>query len=250
LVVSDRELLAHENKRLQNLAIATGRLADILREKNDPTCIQLNEEAITLYQRIEDRVGTSIRLLNLGHAFKNIRSIEDLDKAEDFYRKTFDSYPETDSLARAQALGQIGAVYLKRVEKRSQRTINSGKAHEELDNAIACYEAALELLPQDAFNDLIIVHNQLGASYRFYRDGQETALDHFKRAMRFADNLGDQMMSAGTRSNIALILHNLSRNQEAGIYAAEALTLYEDIDPKATLIPQLKEFIAEGGRYA
>jgi hypothetical protein len=72
---ADGSMTELQKKQIQSLGIALGRLADIVRELGDPDCLALNEEALTVYRSIEDRVGISVRLFNLGHTFKNIASL-------------------------------------------------------------------------------------------------------------------------------------------------------------------------------
>ena len=78
-------LTASENTQLRSLAIAIGRLADVLRDTEDSGCVDLNEEALGLYRAVEDRVGVSVRLFNLGHVYKNVSGIRDLTKSAQYY---------------------------------------------------------------------------------------------------------------------------------------------------------------------
>jgi hypothetical protein len=96
-----------QRKALHDLAIATGRLADALREKEDGKCVAMNEEAIAICELVGDKTGIAIRELNLGHCYKNVPSIRDFDAAEAHYLIAFDNYPENDALACAQSLAQI-----------------------------------------------------------------------------------------------------------------------------------------------
>jgi hypothetical protein len=109
-----------QRKRLHDLAIATGRLADVLREKEEPECIAVNEQALAIYKLIEDRPGMAIRHLNLGHCYKNLEAIRDLTNSQEHYQMAFDNYPENDSLARAQCLAQISMICVDRLEAQAK----------------------------------------------------------------------------------------------------------------------------------
>jgi hypothetical protein len=70
---------------IRTLSVSIFMLAEIQRERGDGACVSAYEEAIKLDQRNGDRASESIDAFNLGHAYKNISAIRDLDKAEMWY---------------------------------------------------------------------------------------------------------------------------------------------------------------------
>ena len=241
-------LSSGDQKKLQFLAIATGRLADILRDKGDRESIALNEKAIAIYQVIDDRMDIAIRFLNLGHTYKNLPHLEDLDVAADYYTKAFDAYPEKDILSRAQCLGQLAAVFLKRVENDRRPNATDSLAPYYLNRAIEYYKRASEMLPEDAYMDLGIVHNQLGAAYRFSRDELDRALYHFRQACKqfaLVERVAD---CASSRANAALVLAMMLRPEEAVAAAAEALEEFRSVGFSGFVVNQLQDIIRDNGQ--
>jgi tetratricopeptide (TPR) repeat protein len=243
------DLSPGEEKKLQYLAIATGRLADILRDKGSSESIALNEEALKIYDTIADRVGRAVRFLNLGHIYKNIPHLEDLDLAAEYYSKALDLYWKEDGLAQAQCLGQLGAVCLKRLEKEKNLNAPGSLASHYVEMAIEYYQRARELLPEDAHLDLGIVHNQLGASYRFFEEEFERAVSHFRQASKQVLLIGRTADCAGSRANTALLLMMMKRPEEAVAAAAEALEEFRSVDYRGPIMRQLEKIIGTGGKY-
>jgi len=218
-----------QRKRLQDLAIATGRLADVLREKEEPESIAVNEEALTIYNLIEDKPGVAIRHLNLGHCYKNLEAIRDLTKSQEHYQTAYDNYPENDTLARGQCLAQISMIWVDRLEAQANGKPFSDELKERLDAAIEQYETALGMLPPDAWGDLANLHNQLANALRFDPDRQEEALDHARSSCEMAIAIGQYFEAATTRLNLAQLLAMMQRPVEAMAAAEQALTEYAAI---------------------
>jgi len=238
-------LSAREKQKLQFQSIAIGRLADILRDKGDPECLTLNEDAIHLYRIIDDKVGPPIRLFNLGHVFKNIAELRDLDKAAMYYTASYESYPELDHLARAQCLGQLGAVSIARVEGGSKSGLGRAQMLKHLNRGIEYYEAALEMFPPDATINLAITHNQMGAALRFSKTEQSKALSHFKQAIRLFDQAQEWLEAATTRVNAAQMLAPPSRKHEALEFVNEAIKIFEFIGYDGAHLAHAKRLIAK-----
>ncbi len=234
-----------EKKKLRDLAIATARLADILRDKGNTGCLGLNEEALHIYRAIEDRIGVSIRLHNMGHVFKNVPRLRDLDKAARYYSQAYKSYPEQDRLARAQCLGQLGAVSLERL----QEGINTGKSEHDLlihlNAGIKYYRTALQMEPPDAVPDLARTHGQLGLAYHFSKTEQTRSLHHFEQSVRYFDLSGEWFESAEVRMNAAQVLTSLSRFDEALVYVDEAIGIFESIKNTGTQLAYAKRLASK-----
>ena len=226
----DSERLSYSQRAsLRSLAIATGRLADVLRDQDNPECAALNEEALNLYKSAGDRLGISIRSFNLGHVYKNVPRLRDLDKAAQYYQEAYESYPEFDNLGRAQCLGQLGAISLERFKQCLAVEGEDDLLLKHFSDAVNYYETALEMEPADAVSNRGTSHNQLGIAYKYLIPEQERAFEHFRMAAQYFAASGEVFENAGARLNAAQVLEGLGRFDEAREYAREALALFEPL---------------------
>jgi tetratricopeptide (TPR) repeat protein len=220
-------LTPSEIQQLQFLAISTSRVADVLRAANDPACVSMSEEAVRLYRTISDNVGVSIRLFNLGHAFKNVPALRNLEKAAHYYDAAYNSYPDHDALARGQCLAQLGAVSLELLTDSQEKGAAEAVMLHHFEDAINYYQRALELEPPDAIANLALTHNQLGAAYQYSRTEQSKAVEHFKKAMQYFAQSGQWFGEAGACLNAAQVLLRLAKPHDAKDYASEGLKILE-----------------------
>ena len=79
-----------QRNRIRTLAVSLEALGHILREQGSPDCVAAYEEAIRHCQRIGDTADEAITHFNLGHAYKDLPAIRDLDAAEAAYRRSLD----------------------------------------------------------------------------------------------------------------------------------------------------------------
>ena len=221
------QLTPGEIQQLRFLAISTSRLADVLREGNDPACVSMSEEAIRLYRLISDGVGEAVRLFNLGHAHKNVPALRDLAKAADYYSAAYNSYPDHDALARGQCLAQLGAVSLELLRDSQDKGEAEAVVLNHLNDAIRYYETALELEPADAIANLALTHNKLGAAYQYSRTEQSKAAEHFKKAVHYFAECGQWFGQAGACLNAAQVLLRFADPHQAKDYASEGLRILE-----------------------
>ena len=77
-----------QRNRIRTLGVSVAALGQILREQGSPDCVAAYEEAIRYYQRIGDTAAEAIAHYNLGHAYKDIPAIRDLDAAEAAYQRS------------------------------------------------------------------------------------------------------------------------------------------------------------------
>lgn len=233
-----------QTKQLQSVAIALSRVADILREQNHPDCLEFNERALALYSYIDDGVGRSIRLFNLGHVFKNIGELKDLQKAESYYAAAYESYPEHDEVSRSQCVAQLGSVALQHLKFELDGDRRPQMLSEYLDSALDYYQTVLQLTRADDILGLADVHNQLGVALQYLEDEQESAFEHFRLAIQFFDRAGESYEAASARNNAAQTLHTLNRLDEALVLAREALATFQSVDADAPLTIHVRHLIA------
>ena len=106
----DAPLDAIQRNRIRTLAASLEALGSILHEQNSGDCVKAYQETIQYCQRIDDIASEAITHFNLGHAYKNIPAIRDLDKAETAYQRSLDLTPANDAQGRASTIFQIGMV--------------------------------------------------------------------------------------------------------------------------------------------
>jgi tetratricopeptide (TPR) repeat protein len=234
-----------QRKKIQSLGIALARLADILRERGDSECLVVNQQALANYELIDDRLGVSIRLFNMGHIFKNLESLRDLDKAEYYYSQSYASYPEHDTVSRAQCLAQLGSVALQRFKDELGGAKRPDLLTDYVEIALERYEEALVMTRQDNVVDLAGIHNHIGIVYQYLPDGAERALEHFRLAVRYFELSHEIYEAASTRNNAARVLKRLGRFDEALAFAIEALAVFEDIDPASEVTDHIRTLVAE-----
>lgn len=208
---------------MNDLAISTGRLADVLRQTEDASCIAVNQEAIEIYKLIEVRAGIAIREFNLGHCYKNVPAVRDLEAAEKHYRLSIDNYPENDVLARSQAAAQISMTRLDAIREYGENKPLPPRLKEKLAETIEQYEKALDGIPDDAWGDLANLHNNLANALRFDPERQSEAVDHIRTAHRYAVAAGRYDEAAVFRATSAQLFEILNRQDEAAAAAKQAL---------------------------
>lgn len=220
------ELDSGERNAIRSLAASLQQLGDIRLELGQAECVPAYEEALEHSEQIGERTGAAICAFNLGHAFRRLPTLRDLEQAESWYRRSLELCNERDRLGRGRCLGQLGQVtYNRFLETRA-----GGQPEEEflkhLNKAINIYHDALNLFPGDAVNDLAVTHNQLGIIYHSagYFD---RALQHYREAVQRFEQAGALFNAAETKFNVAIMFFNAGRREEALEYAEAALRGYE-----------------------
>jgi len=223
---------AGEKNMLRSLAVSVSQLADILREQNKPECVEAYQEDYDISLRIDDKPGATVTAFNLGHAYKDLPALRNLDEAERWYRRSLELNAEGDRLVRGKCHNQLGNT----VYQRFNDAKKEGKTKEELlkhlNNAEDYYQQALALLPPDAVDDLAVAHNQLGIIYKNAGD-LESALEHYNHAIHFHENAGNFYAAGQTRRNVANALANNGRLPDALLYARAALRNFESYGGRA-----------------
>ncbi len=115
------------------------------------------------------------------------------------------------------------------------------------------YHQALELIPEDAVDDLAVTHNALGV---IYDNGNklDRALRHWQEAIRYQEAAGNPFRAGETRSNVANALAKRERFPDSLEYAKAALRDFEPYGAGAAghiqnvkrLIAKIEELNASG----
>jgi tetratricopeptide (TPR) repeat protein len=212
---------------IRTLAASLTGLGDILREQGNSECVQAYQEDYDLSLRIGDKPGASITAFNLGHTYKEVHALRDLDQAEYWYNRSLELCEQRDRLGRSKCLNSLGAVALERFWE-AQATVQSNEELlHHLNSALENYNQALALLPPEAVEDLAITYNQLGIIYDAAGDF-DRALPHWQESIRHKEATDNTYGAAQTQFNIAHALALRGRFDEALLYAQAALHSYTD----------------------
>jgi tetratricopeptide (TPR) repeat protein len=233
--------------RIGSLASSLHGLGDIRRELGRVDCIPAYEEALALAEQIGLRTGAATCSFSLGHAFKNLPTLRDLDQAERWYWRSLELYEQKDRLGRGKCSGQLGFIALERFDE-AQAAGRDRDLPTLLDEAARRYHEELDLLPSDAVDGFATAHNQLGTIY--WRTGDvDRALHHYRQAIHYEEMQGNLYGAARARFNAAIALQSSGRRIDALDYANAALRGFESygdgaangIQRASELIEQLRE---------
>jgi tetratricopeptide (TPR) repeat protein len=200
----DAALDPAQRNRIRTLGVSVFALGQILMEQGNPDCVAAYEETIRYTQRIKDTAAEAIAHYNLGHAFKNIPAIRNLDAAEAAYQRSLDLRAPNDLLKRAASIGQIGMVHHERFNESRQRGEPAETVRKHAQAAEEHYHQALALCPSTALTDLGPIHNQLGSLY--HEVGQtERAREYYEKDVQICEQTGNRYHAGTTRFNMALM---------------------------------------------
>lgn len=236
------------NKRqrntIQSLGSSLAELAMELRDQGNAECVTLFETASRLHQLIGDRADEAALAFNLGHVYKDIRTVRDLTMAEQWYRRTLELSEEGDGLMRGKCYNQLGHVATERFEDAKEAQQPTEELLRYLNAAAQFHVEALAMLPPDAVPDLAIAHNRLGGVFATGGDC-ERALPHLRNAIQLWEKGDDLYAAAGARLNAAVCLERAGRLADAREYAQAALRGFQTFGrPAARDTRETQEWIA------
>jgi tetratricopeptide (TPR) repeat protein len=203
-----------QRHRIRTLGVSLETLGHILREQGSPDCVPRYQEAIGAYKRIGDSAAEAVAHYNLGHAYKDLPAIRDLDAAEAAYGRSLELRHPDDALKRSATINQIGMVHHERFREALQRGEPDAVVLQHAQAAEQHYRQALALCPPSAVADLGPIHNQLGLLYASV--GQiEPAREHYERRVQLAEQTGDRYHAGTTRYNLALMYLDAAGRERA-----------------------------------
>ena len=230
---------------IRTLGVSVQTLGAIQRQLGEPECAESFRESLELMERSGDQPGAAVSAFNLGHAYKNVDALRDLEEAERWYRRSLELFDKRDRLGQGGCWGQLGSVAYERFKEAQ----NSGESETELlrhlNEALAGYQQALELHPENAVDQLAVAHHQLGEIYRSAGD-IDRALPHFRQSIAFEESQGNRYGAGQTRFNVALALAGSGRFADAREYARAALRDVESYGAgSSALVEKTKQLIAQ-----
>jgi tetratricopeptide (TPR) repeat protein len=230
---------------VRTLAASLHELGQIQREMSSQACVKSYEESLGLSEKIGEQQGAAICAFNLGHAYKDIPGIRNLEKAKQWYRRSLELHDERDHQGKGRCLGQMGFVAYEQFKEAQQANKPEKELLEHLNNALKYYHTALEMIPPNAVNDLAVTHNMLGAIYDD-AGAIEQAVSHYNQCVRYREMQGNYYGAGGTRYNIAVALMQSGRIADALDYARAALRNFETYGDRAAAdIEKAKRLIAK-----
>jgi len=215
-----------QRNAIRALAISAEALGTILCEQGKPECVVAYKEAIALCQHIKDKHEEAIIAFNLGHSYKEIITLRDLEQAEHWYRHSLELRDERDQLGQGRGHYALGHVAYEHFREAKAAKQTKSELIQYLNAALQFYQQALALLPSDAVYDLAVTHNQIGNIYNDVGDLDHSLL-HYRECIRCDEAAGNTYGAAQTRFNVAIALGNAGRQADALAYAREALRNFE-----------------------
>jgi tetratricopeptide (TPR) repeat protein len=230
---------------IHSLAVIEENLGHVLREQDSPDCVAAYTRAVDLFRRIDARREEAVVAYNLGRTHTGVPELRDLNQAERWYLRSLDLTDDSDRLGRAQTVGQLGYVA-------GQRFLDAQRAGEpdvvllrHLEAAIGHYRQMLAELPDDAITDLAVGHNQLGVMYA-QGGAIDAALHHWQQSIRYKEQAGDRYGAGQSRFNVAVVLDQAGRTDDALLYAHAALRDFASYGSgAATEVEDTQQLIAE-----
>lgn len=237
-------LSANEKNSLRLLGASLEQLGHIQREQGKDECVKSYQESIPIYQLAKASAAEAVAAFNLGHAYKDLPALRDLDAAEGWYQRSLDLRAEGDRVGRGKTLGQLGAVEYERFLDGKKANKPQAELIQYLNSAAKFYQQQIDLMPSDALDGLAIPHNQLGNIYNDAGD-LERALYHYNQCIHYDELAGNQYGAGQTRRNIAIVLAQNGRPADALLYARAALRNFEPYGDRALdKVEQTKSTIA------
>jgi tetratricopeptide (TPR) repeat protein len=214
----------------QSLSVALESLGHLLREQGRPDALPVYQEAYDLCARTSDRPGEATIAFNLGHLYKDLPEFRDLDQAERWYQKSLSLRPDADLLGRARTIGQLGATAHQRFQDARRQDRPEPELLSLINQALSCYQQALDLLPGDAVIDRAIALCQIGSIYDTAGGAKDSA-GYYRRSIEYWEGAAESYQAALVRRNLALALARAGRFDDGRQYAMAALQGFEAAGP-------------------
>ena len=203
-VPEDAPLDDAQRHRIRTLGAGVFTLGQILREQGRGECVTAYQETVRHTQRIKDTAAEAIAHLSLGHAYKNLPDVRDLEAAEAAYQRSLELHDPNDALGRSRCTQQIGVVHHERFNEARQQGEQQETQLRHAQAAEGHYQQALALCPASALTDLGPMHNQLGVLYQNIGP-TERAREQYEEAVQCYEQIGDRYRAGQTRFNMAVM---------------------------------------------
>lgn len=256
LLISPINSLQQEEQRaIRSFAVAVEDLGQTQRDLDKRECFQSFNEAIQLYRHINDQAAEAVVSISLAHAYLDF---DDPDQCQTWITHSLTLLDENDRLMRGTCYTFLGISYLEKYTIEGQKVREGKRPHDlQVDEELVSYiEKAeesclvgLQLLPQEAANQLADIHTTLGRIYgtgasslklpNGGSDFRNLAIKHFQEAIRYKEEVGGSLDAAKLRISIGALLFTSGRLNDAQLYMQSALSTFESFRDQAETQRQL-----------
>jgi len=227
-----KRLTKDDRNAIRTLAVSLNLLGEIQRECQQDDCVKNYTESMELALAIEDRSLAAVSAFNLAHAHRDLDMIRDVAQAERWYQESFALLRDADDQRQTLCVAQTGVLAIERFDEALAAGRPEAELRKHLSDASQAYHRALDVLPDNAVDDLGVIHHQLGTVYQRAGD-LDRALLHYRQAIRYREGAGNQYGAGRTRYNVAVLLARFDRLTDARAYAEAALRDFESFGPSA-----------------
>lgn len=193
-----------QRSRIRNVAASLVIYGQILRDSGDAECLSHLKRAIRYSERIGDSAAQAMTEFNLGHAYKDVRGIRDLDAAQDAYQRSLALTPSKNVILRCNNIKQIGMVHHARLHEAQAAKAPEDIQQGHFDAALKAYSSALSICPESAQSELGSVHAEMGILFSNVGDWEDARM-HFEVAIACFERSGDHLGVGRGRYNMALM---------------------------------------------
>jgi len=223
---------------IRTLTVALHELGRHQTDAGDPASLATFGEVKTMCGRAGLRREAAVAAFNLGETYITVPAIRDLAAAEAAFRESLDLHLEDERIDRARCYGQLGNLAFERYQDADHAGADQAILESHFQAAIDGHQTALLLLPDNADDDRAVAHNQLGVIFNI-SEQFDTAIGHYREAVRHFEASGNSYRAAIARLNLAMILRVTQRFDDALDYACAALASFERFEGQATDMVEL-----------
>jgi len=226
LIIRKEALTEDQRFTLKQYAVSLQDLGLIQDELEEHECADSFREALRINTLLGNIISAANDAHNLGNVYTGNTQLRDLDKAEGYYQQSLNLRPQNDTTGKAICAGSLGRVAMARFFDAHRQKRSKSELLMLLNKALGQYLYTLELLPKNAVDDLAVTHNAIGVIYK--NAGQiDQALHYYNGSIRYKEASGNHFGAGRTRYNIALMMAQHGRFEEALLYARAALKNFE-----------------------
>ena len=218
--------------RVRSLAVAIEHFGQLESRRASPRCIELYEEAVGLYERIDDRSAAGLVAQNCATVLSEVPEMRNLDAGERWGRRALELLPATQRVERANAFARLARIAVERFDEGQRRDLPDRELLVWLNEALGYCRQGLAIAPPDADATLMNLHSLMG-SIAFNGGETKAAIDHYREAIVHQEALGDALNGAGMRFNLAGMLLDTGRVDDARVYAYSAMSAYEQFGARS-----------------
>lgn len=224
------------------LAVSLCNLGDTLREAGEADCLSFYQEARTLLERIGNKTDQGKLMCSLGHAYRELPAIRNLEAAEEAYFSSLSFLAPSDTVRQSECLKELGMINHMRLKDARKAREPDEICLRHANAALRLYRESLEICPESAVNELGPIHCNLGNLFAEMHHWSD-ARDHFEKSATYAEKTN--RWGAGiTRFNLALMYFTAYREQpeadvqrdylmRAQAYAEAAIRDYQHYEGRA-----------------